>query len=100
MQTFHLDAFLTGHVFAFVFVFSRIGSALMLFPGIGESYVPARMRLMFAFMLNFLMMGPLLPRIPVPPDSLADLTKILTYEIVIGLFFGTLLRLMMNILEN
>ena len=100
MTTFHLDKFLSGHVFAFVLVFSRVGSILMLFPGIGESYVSTRIRLMLAFMVSFLIMGPLLPRIPQPPESISALTLMVGYEVVIGLFFGTMLRLIMSTLES
>ncbi len=39
-------------------------------------------------------------RIPPPPDAMADLVKMLSYEIIIGLFFGTMLRLIMSVLEN
>lgn len=100
MKAFPLDVFLSGHVYAFVFIFSRIGSTLMLFPGIGESYVPARMRLMFAFLISFILTEPLLSRIPAIPDDVAHLTGTLAYEILIGLFYGTYLRLLVGILET
>jgi flagellar biosynthetic protein FliR len=100
MTTLHLDRFLSGHVFAFLLIFSRVGTVMMLFPGIGEVYVPQRMRLMFALSLSFLLLGPLLPRLPPPPAEIADMTKLIAYEIVIGAFFGTILRLMLNMLET
>jgi len=100
MTTLHLDKFLSGHVFAFVFIFARLGSILMLFPGIGESYVSPRIRLMLALTITFLLMGPLLPRIPVAPEAIPDLFQMIGYEIIVGLFFGTLLRLIMSTLES
>jgi len=100
MATFNLNTFLSGHVFAFIFVFSRIGSVLMLFPGIGETYVSPRFRLMLAFLISFLVMEPLLPIIPQPPAAITDLLRLISYEVVTGLFFGTLLRLLVSILEN
>jgi flagellar biosynthetic protein FliR len=100
MVTLHLDKFLSGHVFGFTMIFSRLGSAMMLLPGIGESFVPQRSRLMLAFALSFLLMEPLLPRLPPPPESVSALAGMVGYEIMIGLFFGTLLRLLMSALET
>lgn len=100
MVTLHLDKFLSGHVFGFVMLFSRLGSAIMLMPGLGEIYVPQRSRLMFAFAFSFLMLEPMLGRLPPPPDDVAGLVHSLSYEIVIGLFFGTMLRIVMGVLET
>ncbi|HEU0117793.1 MAG TPA: flagellar biosynthetic protein FliR [Alphaproteobacteria bacterium] len=99
MTSLHLDKFLSGHVFGFLFIFSRIGCILMLFPGIGETYVSARIRMMLALAVSFLLMGPLLPRIPAPPEQIPDMVQMLAYEIIIGLFFGTVLRMLMSTLE-
>lgn len=94
-----LDHFMSGHIFAFLMVFSRVGSTVMLFPGIGETYVPPQARLVFAFSLCFLITEPLLPRLPAMPDNLADLTRIISYEVIVGLYFGILIRLTISALE-
>jgi flagellar biosynthesis protein FliR len=95
-----LDKILSGHVFAFLFVFARLGSVLMLLPGFGETYVSARLRMMLALSLSFLLMGPMLPVIPALPPDLSGLMRVFGYEIVIGLFFGSLIRLFMSVLET
>lgn len=100
MVTFHLDKFLSGHVFGFVMIFSRLGSVMMLLPGIGEAFVPPRSRLMLALIVSFLLMEPLLPRLPAPPETISGLVHCIGYEVIIGLFFGTLLRLLMSVLET
>jgi flagellar biosynthetic protein FliR len=100
MVAFPLDTYLSGHVFAFLCIFARLGCVLMLMPGIGETYVPARVRLLIALSMSFLLMEPLLPRIPAPTENIGDLIKIISYEIVVGLFFGTMLRLIMSTLET
>ncbi|MDX2028219.1 MAG: flagellar biosynthetic protein FliR [Alphaproteobacteria bacterium] len=100
MTSYPIDKFFSGHVFAFLLLFSRLGSVLMLFPGIGENYVPPRMRLMLALTISFLLMTPMLPRLPAPPADISELTRIVGYEIMIGLFFGTLLRLIVSTLET
>ena len=99
MTSFDLDKFLSGHAFAFLFVFARVGSVMMMMPGISERYVPVRVRAMFTFALCLVMVEPLMPRLPPPPATIGDLTQMLVYEIVIGLFFGTMLRTLVSALE-
>jgi flagellar biosynthetic protein FliR len=99
MHTYHLDAFLSGHVFVFLMLLSRIGAVMMMFPGISESYVPKRTRMIFACLLCFLLLEPMFPRFPPLPSSSAELLRLIAYEIVIGVFFGTLVRLLLSILE-
>ncbi|MDD3370616.1 MAG: flagellar biosynthetic protein FliR [Alphaproteobacteria bacterium] len=99
MHTYDIGAFLSGHVFVFVMLLARIGSVILLFPGIGESYVPPRTRMIFACLICFLLLGPMLGRFPPLPASSAELTRLLVIEIVIGLFFGTLVRMTLGILE-
>ena len=41
-----LEQFLPIQVFAFLLVFSRLAGTLMLLPGLGEAYVPPRVRLL------------------------------------------------------
>jgi flagellar biosynthetic protein FliR len=100
MISFNLDTFLSGHVFAYLMVFARVGTMMMLFPGIGETYVSPRIRMMFALSFTLLLTGPLLSRIPMPPSSISSLIGLIGYEIMIGIFFGTLLRILMSALET
>ncbi|MDR3448631.1 MAG: flagellar biosynthetic protein FliR [Alphaproteobacteria bacterium] len=95
-----LNAFLSGHVFAFMLIFTRVAAVMMLFPGIGEPYVPPRTRLMFAFLISFLLLGPLFPRLPAMPAQPAEMTRMIAYEMIIGLFFGTMIRLLTSVLES
>jgi flagellar biosynthetic protein FliR len=100
MTSFNLDHFLSGHVFAFVLVFSRLGPMFLLFPGIGETYVPVRVRVLLAMTMSFVFMEPLLTVIPMPPDGISDLARIIMIEVVVGLFFGSLMRLAVSSLET
>jgi flagellar biosynthetic protein FliR len=90
---------LSGHVFGFLLLFSRIGAVMMLFPGVGEPYVPPRTRLLIAFMISFLLLEPMMPRLPPMPAQTAEMAMLVGAEIVIGLFFGTIIRLIMSALE-
>lgn len=100
MTTINLDKVMTGHVFGFVFIFARLGSALMLMPGFGETYVAPRMRLMLAFSMSFLLLGPMMPSLPPPPAAIPGLFRLLASEIIVGLFFGSITRLLMSALET
>jgi flagellar biosynthetic protein FliR len=99
MHSYSIDAFLSGHVFAFVMLLARMGAVIMLFPGIGESYVPPRTRMVFACMLCILLLEPMIPRFPALPTSSAEMARLITYEVIIGLFFGTLVRMILGTLD-
>jgi flagellar biosynthesis protein FliR len=100
MTSIHLDKIFSGNVFGFLFIFSRIGSIIMLFPGLSEAYVSVRIRLMLALAVSFLLMGPLLPRLPPAPQAIPDFFTLLGYEVIIGILFGTLLRIILSTLES
>ena len=90
-----LESLLNGSIFQFMMIFCRVGSAVMLLPGFGEAYVPVRVRLVFALMLSLALMPMLADRVPVLPADLDRFVMALTSEIGIGLFFGTLCRIIM-----
>jgi flagellar biosynthetic protein FliR len=88
-----LESLLNGSIFQFFMIFCRVGSAVMLLPGFGEAYVPARVRLVFALMFSFALMPMLAEKVPVLPADLDRFVMALTSEIGIGLFFGSLCRI-------
>jgi flagellar biosynthetic protein FliR len=98
-HSYNLDSFLSGHVFAFVLLLARIGSVIMLFPGIGEPYVARRTRLLFAAAICLLLLEPMQQRLPPLPTAPAALAQLLIYELIIGIFFGTLIRMINSALE-
>jgi len=55
---------------------------------------------MLAFLVSFLLMEPLYARIPIPPNDIAQLTTLIAYEVIIGLFYGTFLRILMQVVET
>lgn len=90
-----LETLLSGSIFQFMLIFARIGSAMILLPGFGEAYVPARIRLVFALMMTLALMPMLVDRLPVLPADLDRFVMLLTTEIGIGLFFGSMCRVTM-----
>jgi flagellar biosynthetic protein FliR len=94
-----LDAFLSELTFHYFLVFCRVGSALMLLPGFGEFYVPARIRLLFALAVSLILLPvvePLLPK--APPQAMAAFV-VISGEVVAGLFIGALARILQSILH-
>ena len=100
MTSIQLDKMLSGNVYAFLFIFSRIGPVLLLLPGFGETYVSPRFRGAIALAISFLLTGPLLHTIPAPPGDVTGLVRLLGFEILIGLYFGSMVRLIMSVLET
>jgi flagellar biosynthesis protein FliR len=95
-----LTEFLPANLFAAFLIFARLGSALMLLPGFGELYVPQRYRLLLALLLSGLLtpvLGPILPTLPASPASLA---VIVGGEVAVGIFIGTIARIMVSALET
>ena len=95
-----LEQFLSGSIFQFMMVFARLGSAVMLLPGFGEAYVPARIRLVFALMVTLALMPMVGDRVPAMPAELPRFVVLLGGEIGIGLFFGTVTRLILMSLQT
>lgn len=87
-----LSQFLVSELFAFLLVFCRLGSALMLLPGFGEVYVSTRIRLLLALMFS-VVLAPVL-HLPPVPTGMFGLFSLLLAEIMIGLFLGGLSRML------
>ena len=83
-------------VWAAGLVFVRVGALVMLMPGLGESYVPARIRLSFALLMA-ICMGPIAaPGLPPVPDSVGVMTGYMLRELAIGLMIGGLIRMFLG----
>jgi len=80
--------------FAFVLVFARLGTAMMIMPALGESFILARARLGIALAITVIVLpfvGPLLPPAPTSPWLLI---AILGVEMAVGAFIGLVGRIM------
>ncbi len=95
-----LEQVLSGSIFQFMMVFARLGSAVMLMPGFGEAYVPPRIRLVAALMISLALMPMVGERVPAMPADLPRFVVLLGGEIGIGLFFGTITRLILMALQS
>ncbi|MGL4323945.1 MAG: flagellar biosynthetic protein FliR [Beijerinckiaceae bacterium] len=82
---------------AFLLVFARVGTLVMLFPGLGERFVPGRVRLSVALLLTLVFLPFASPMIKTAgPDTI----RILFIEIAIGLMLGLITRLIVTSLQT
>ena len=93
-----LLAQLPDWAFGLVLVFSRIGAACILLPGIGEVELPGMVRAGFTLALSILLLPVLAPLLPGVPLSGWVIFAKVTAEIVTGLWLGWLTRLLMQAL--
>lgn len=91
-----LEAYTTAQLFAFLLVFIRIGTGMMFLPGVAESYVSMRIRLIFALMISLVVMPLVQPSLPSPPTSPLALTALMAVEIFIGSFMGLISRVLVS----
>jgi flagellar biosynthetic protein FliR len=90
---------MTAEVFALLLIFARVGSAMVLLPGIGENYVAVRVRLLLAGAIAIVVAPVVAPKLPALPGSPVTLLLLLGGEIGIGLFIGTVARMTFTALE-
>ncbi len=74
-------------------VMFRIGTMCMLIPGIGEGYVPPRVRLGLALLLSLCLAPIVAPTLPPIPNGVGDMAGAVIKEVLIGLMVGGLMRL-------
>jgi flagellar biosynthetic protein FliR len=89
-----LLAALPGLAFHAVLLLCRLGSAVMLLPGIGEAEVPATLRLTLAIGLVMLLLPVLAPGLPAMPGDVSGLAFLVLAEIGVGLWIGLLARIL------
>lgn len=95
-----LQTFLTTGVFAFMITFVRIGAAATIMPGIGDSFVPQNIRLYIALGISLTLMPLVAPYLPNPLPSTAGLLVLIGSEFIIGIFIGTIARILMTALDT
>jgi len=83
----------------FMLVFARVGTMVMLMPGLGERFVLNRAKLAIAVFLALLLMPVARPLMQVPSDP-GLLMSLLISEILIGAILGFSARLIMAALQT
>jgi flagellar biosynthetic protein FliR len=88
-----LLAALPDMVFRAILLLARIGAVVMLMPGLGEQEVPTNIRLGLGFALVIVLHPVLAPALPAAPDSVGELLRLILVEVIIGIWYGALARL-------
>jgi len=88
-----LSQALPSHAFGFMLVVARVGSALLMGPGLGENDIPATVRAALAVVFSILIYPLLRTDLPSTPATVAELVGLLVPEIVIGAWIGLMARI-------
>jgi flagellar biosynthetic protein FliR len=95
-----LEAFLQNNAFVFMLIFVRVGIAIMVMPGIGDAFVPMRIRALFALSMTLVMMPILQPILPAVMPPMDQLLVLLVSEAVLGFFIGMIARTLVMALDT
>lgn len=91
-----LDHFVLSQLFTFLVLLTRFGACLMALPGFGDSYVMPRIRLFLAMAIALMLTPLMTDKMPPMPGNPITLTLLLAGEILVGVFFGLLARLLVS----
>jgi flagellar biosynthetic protein FliR len=83
-------------VFAAGLVFARLAAIIMLIPGLGETFVPVRIRLSMALLLALMLFPIVGATVPPIPANVSGVGGAVIKETLIGLMIGTILRMFMS----
>lgn len=82
----------------FFLVFARIGAVMMFLPGIGDTDVSPRIRLMAALLVSLVVFPAVARHLPPAPANEAALLAMLIGELAIGLALGAIVRILFSAL--
>ena len=81
-------------------IFARIGAILLTIPGLGETYVPPRIRLSMALLVSLVLWPVVAGALPPLPETVGGMAGWVIREVVTGLMIGTLLRMFTSALST
>lgn len=85
--------------FAFMLIFARVGTLIMLVPALGEATIPARVRLAFALSFSLLLYPLVADSYPPVPPGLPAVLALFGGEILVGFLIGLAARLIAAALQ-
>ncbi len=92
-------SFLPDLTYAFFLVFGRVGAMLMILPGISQSAVPQRVRIIFALTVTVVLYPVVAASLPALPETMAGMIWLLISEILVGAAMGLVILLAMSALQ-
>jgi flagellar biosynthetic protein FliR len=94
-----LESFLVTGVFSFMLLFTRFGTAMMMMPGFGDSFVQTRIRLLMVLGMALVLTPIVMADLPAQVPAFPAMFGLLVLEFLIGLFIGTIARIFMAALD-
>lgn len=95
-----LEQYLPVQAYALSLIMARFGSMVFLLPGIGESFVSTRIRILFLLAMSVVVAPTVITYLPVAPPSLAEMFLYIFIEVMIGTFFGLVGRTLLLTLAS
>jgi len=95
-----IEEWLVGLVFSTLLVFLRIGAAFIALPGLGSLALSSQIRLLLALAFALVLTPALSEGLPPQPDTLPALVGLIVSEVLVGLFIGTVAKILMASLET
>ena len=94
-----LQALVGDQLYVWIVVFMRVGAAFMTMPAFGDAFVSTRTRLILAAAVTFVVSPVLRQYLPPEPQHVVRLTVLIVGEVTVGVFLGTVARLLFSALE-
>lgn len=92
-------AILPDIAFAYMLIFARVGTLVMLMPALGEMTIPARMRLVFALSLSLVLYPLVADAYPPIPPALPGVLALFGGELLVGFVIGLSARMISAALQ-
>lgn len=80
-------------------LFARLGTLFALMPGVGESTVPVRVRLVLALVTLFVVYPSISEVLPPVPTSGIDVFLLVLWEMIIGFAIGLAVRFILSVMQ-
>ncbi|WP_122464738.1 flagellar biosynthetic protein FliR [Brevundimonas lutea] len=77
-------------------IFARMGAIFFSLPGIGESYIPPRVRLSLALLVSFVLWPVVGGALPGLPETVGGMVGWVIREVLTGLAIGVMLRMLLS----
>ena len=87
-------------VWAGALIFARVGAVLMMIPGVGDSWVPPRIRLSLALVVALVLWPLLVGSLPALPETVGGMAGWIIREVLVGLAIGAMLRIFLTALAT
>ena len=94
-----IQEFVISQLLIYILVFCRVGTIMMVMPGIGDTFVSPNVRLLFALAFT-VVVSPIASQFLPEVTTNEQMAGLVISEIVIGFFIGTVARIFMAALDT